>query len=252
MRVCFSTLVLLLFTAGASAQSPLTATPNPFDNGSGKVLVIRNATSAPVVIDSLQMASTAIRPPYDYTGAVGIGLQPDASGNPQSGFLTCSPLRRRPCTETFETPYTRTLASSDSLVLLGFGGFCEICRPAGGGRSDTLWVYTDGSAEPLRVAIENVQFVAAEAPPETSALRLDVAPNPSRGASVLSLVRASAGEARIVAYDLLGREVAVLHDGPAAEALDVRVDTSAWPVGAYIVRASAGREAATARLVVVR
>jgi hypothetical protein len=58
---------------------------------------------------------------------------------------------------------------------------------------------------------------------------------------------------RVAVVDALGREVAVVLAGeaPAGERT-VGVDVSAWPVGVYVVRASAGTRTATARLVVAR
>jgi hypothetical protein len=141
-------------------------------------------------------------------------------------------------------------------VILGFGRFCEICRPSeGGGGSgpvDTLRVYSGGSAEPLNVEVRNVYVVAGEGEPEGAGARLTLAPNPAGDVSALSLVQPATGPVRIVVADLLGREVAVLHDGPAGETLGLRVDTSAWPAGVYVVRAEAGERRVAARLVVAR
>ena len=69
---------------------------------------------------------------------------------------------------------------------------------------------------------------------------------------MLTLARAEAGPVRIVVLDALGREVAVLHDGPAPEALTLRIDTSAWPPGLVVVRATAGTSTVSTRLVVLR
>ena len=58
---------------------------------------------------------------------------------------------------------------------------------------------------------------------------------------------------RVSVVDVLGREVAVLLDGAAAAGEQVLgVDAAAWPAGVYVVRATAGAQTATARLVVAR
>lgn len=80
-------------------------------------------------------------------------------------------------------------------------------------------------------------------------------PNPARGASVrvpFSLAEASA--VRVVVYDVLGREVAVLAEGPM-EAGRYEV---AWPEasrlspGTYVVRLKAGPSSSTQRITLVR
>ena len=116
------------------------------------------------------------------------------------------------------------MAPGDLLVVTAVFGFCAACATSGG-ETDTLLVYADASAEPLAVEVLNV--VASEVPPEAATVRLVAAPNPVRGVSTVTLTRAQAGPARVAVHDLLGREVAVLHDGPAAEVLRLRVDASA-------------------------
>ena len=76
-----------------------------------------------------------------------------------------------------------------------------------------------------------------------------VGANPVRGHATLS-VTAPAGESvRVEAFDLLGRRVALLHNGAApSEAL--RFDTGALPAGLYVVRAHTATASATARIVV--
>lgn len=243
---------LFLIAASASAQGALTATPNPYDGSAGVPLVLRNGTAAPVTLDSLRFASTLPGSTSDFFGAWLMFYDGTVGGLAARGSVVCYRSAGETCYN--DGLFGRAFAPSDELA---FTITVDLpVRPgaarSAGGFSDTLFVYTDGSTTPLSVVIDDVFFVASEAPPEARTVRLDAAPNPARDASTLTLTRASAGEARVVAYDGLGREVAVLHDGPAPEALSLHIDTSAWPVGAYVVRASAGGETATARLVVVR
>ena len=60
-------------------------------------------------------------------------------------------------------------------------------------------------------------------------------------------------QVRLVVYDVLGREVAVLHDGPLASGQhEVPVGASGLPPGVYVVRAEAESAVAMARVTVVR
>ena len=99
-----------------------------------------------------------------------------------------------------------------------------------------------------------VMATAGEAAPAT-AERLGVAvrPNPAGGRVEVVLRAAAAGTARVAVVDVRGREVAVVLDGAVLAGETVRaLETSGWPAGVYVVRASVGRETATARLVVAR
>ena len=80
------------------------------------------------------------------------------------------------------------------------------------------------------------------------------APNPTSGASTLTLSVAAAQRVTAAVVDALGREVAALVDGPAAPgtALRLTVDTAALPPGVYTVRVTGETFAASRRLVVVR
>ena len=97
--------------------------------------------------------------------------------------------------------------------------------------------------------------VRAEAPEDApTALTLKAPyPNPSAGAISVPFGVPETGDARVAVYDALGREVAVLHDGPAEAGWHLaEVGAGRLAVGAYVVRARAGAEVQTARLVVVR
>ena len=78
-------------------------------------------------------------------------------------------------------------------------------------------------------------------------------PNPARGRIEIALSLAEAGPVRIVVIDVLGREVAVVLDGVAAQGeTSVGIETGAWPAGVYVVRAEAAGRVSSARLVVTR
>ena len=96
--------------------------------------------------------------------------------------------------------------------------------------------------------------VAAEPPgAEAPGLALSApVPNPARRRATLTLSLDQPQRVRVAAYDVTGREVLRLHDGPALSGLRLTVPVGALPAGVYVVRAEAGRSVATRRLVVGR
>jgi hypothetical protein len=107
------------------------------------------------------------------------------------------------------------------------------------------WGY--GKADAL-AAVEAVLGVGTEADAGTG-LALRLAPNPGPRPRV-RLARARAGAVRVGVHDVLGREVAVLHDG-------LLVGDGAWRLpplapGLYVVRAVAEAGVASGRVLIVR
>ncbi|MDX1532542.1 MAG: T9SS type A sorting domain-containing protein, partial [Rhodothermales bacterium] len=110
---------------------------------------------------------------------------------------------------------------------------------------------TDGlyrTAAPVASAEEG----AAAAPP-VEAVSLSVWPNPSSGRATVEVVLEAPSAVRLSVYDVLGREVAVLHEGPlGAGEHRMVLDTRALPVGAYLVRAEGGDAVGAERVTVAR
>ena len=97
--------------------------------------------------------------------------------------------------------------------------------------------------------------VSAEGGPELGKPGVEVAvwPNPAVGEVAVALTLPEATEVRVTVYDVLGREVAVVHEGPlAAGTHEVTLATARLPVGFYLVRATAGATSATQRVTVLR
>ena len=96
--------------------------------------------------------------------------------------------------------------------------------------------------------------VSAE--PEASAERgvaLAAWPNPARGAATVALSLGRPAQARVAAYDVLGRRVTALHEGPLpAGTHRLRFDTSALPTGVYLVVAEVAGTRVATRLTVAR
>lgn len=114
------------------------------------------------------------------------------------------------------------------------------------------------------VAFDDLAEPAAATPPLLAAPRTNAeaapgafdlgvpAPNPVTSRARLAVRVAEAGPVRVAAYDALGREVAVLHDGVlAAGEHEVRFDAAGLAPGPYVVRASTAGGRAAARTVTV-
>ena len=91
--------------------------------------------------------------------------------------------------------------------------------------------------------------VATEAVPLEPSLA--VYPNPSAGRATVALT-AVTGDVRVSVFDALGREVAVLHDGPVAGSLEASIAPGQLVPGAYLVRVAGEALTQTRALTVVR
>ncbi|MEP0547985.1 MAG: PA domain-containing protein [Rhodothermales bacterium] len=109
---------------------------------------------------------------------------------------------------------------------------------------------TDVTLVPVRVASP----VAVEETTQAGAFVLPpVYPNPLASHATIGLNLPTAQAVRVAVFDVLGREVAVVHDGPlAAGRHDLALDASALPSGVYIVRVEAGSARLAQPLTVVR
>ena len=112
-----------------------------------------------------------------------------------------------------------------------------------------------GSGENGLAHIRPAGAVAGEpgppAPPD--ALALEAAPNPVSGRLRVRYALGSAARVRLTLRTLLGREVAVLDEGPrAAGAHRVEASTSALAAGVYVLHLAAGERAAARRVTALR
>ena len=107
---------------------------------------------------------------------------------------------------------------------------------------------------PAYVAVYTTGSVSSAPGATRGALTLDAPmPNPTAGAATVGFTLAQAGHARLVALDVLGREVAVLHSGATgAGPHDASFSTETLPAGVYLLRLTAGGQVATQRLTVGR
>ncbi len=77
-------------------------------------------------------------------------------------------------------------------------------------------------------------------------------PNPFAAHTTLALDLASAQTVTVEVFDLLGRRVATVHDGPLAVGTHRVVIEAGWPAGVYVVRASGETFQQAQRVTVVR
>lgn len=78
-------------------------------------------------------------------------------------------------------------------------------------------------------------------------------PNPARQHSTVRFaVSGEPQEVTIQVYDLLGRVVQTVHDGPAQGCIERVLDTSDLPSGTYFLRLQTGGRAETQRLTIAR
>ena len=104
-------------------------------------------------------------------------------------------------------------------------------------------------------ALDLARAVPSEPAPLAAAFRIgSVGPNPAGGAVAVTVETDVAQDVTVALYDVLGRRVAVLHDGPARPGapLALRADVSGLPSGAYLVRAAGGGRSVTRAVTVVR
>ena len=143
---------------------------------------------------------------------------------------------------TYATPQAPATASFNPAVVIADGDrFVATATDAAGNTSE----FSD--------AVSGSGAVAGEDVPGAEAFSLAVGPNPARGASMVTLRLGAAQDARLEALDVLGRRVALLHDGPlGAGPHTFHVDAARLAPGVYVVRARAGDTVVTQRLTVVR
>ncbi len=253
MRSTLLAVAILFGLAAAPASQPVLAvSADPYDGSGAAPLVIRNAGTSAVAIDSLRMAAGA-----QAVGSRGIYARVTVTGTSPERVVWMNCYRYRTCRDQiyYSTHLDQTLTPGGALSVV-LTGYCASCRPAGEpafASVDTLLVYHAGLPVPLRVRVTGYQLaVAGEAGPPPASLSVSVFPTPARGAVRVAL-DAPSGWAAVTVADALGRRVATLHDGPlAAGPHSFALDTSALSAGVYTVRVASAAATATARLVVAR
>ena len=110
----------------------------------------------------------------------------------------------------------------------------------------------DGSASGSAYVFSGFTVNAAETPQGTLAI-LPPAPNPTTGATRVTLSVPTVQAMTVDVFDALGRRVATLHDGVlAAGETPLTFDASALPAGVYVIRAVGEAARLSERVTVVR
>ena len=111
------------------------------------------------------------------------------------------------------------------------------------------YVYARTDVGLFRISRDRVAVSSAEGRPP-GAVGLTVSPNPALQSATVAFAPVVAGSASLRIYDVLGREVAVLHDGPAVG--EVRVQTPDLPAGIYVAALRTAGRVETERFTIVR
>ena len=91
-------------------------------------------------------------------------------------------------------------------------------------------------------------------PSEPLAVELEAFPNPFASQTIIRLATSVEQEVRIEVFDVLGRRVALVHDGvvSATSAQEIPFDGSSLPGGVYVVRASGEAFSRSIRISIIR
>ncbi len=147
-----------------------------------------------------------------------------------------------------------TLAPGESMDITLV--FSSGTRAVGSAYQASLQVFeaVTGAAAEVPLSFEVVPVTDAEDGAEVSTeTSLAVFPNPSAGQATVAVGLPARAALRVAVFDVLGRRVALLHDGPV-EAGHHRfaLDAAALPSGLYLVRLEAGAARILQRLTLVR
>ena len=135
---------------------------------------------------------------------------------------------------------TQSSVSFDVRTLEAFTDVIPSSDFADGANATDRFVLRIGTSASAEAAITEVELTA-------------IAPNPSTGAARVSFALPEAGPARVTVYDVRGRSVATLVDGPlSAGRHEATLDSGSLAAGVYVVRLEAAGSVVTRQAVVVR
>ena len=116
-----------------------------------------------------------------------------------------------------------------------------------------IWYYSFGDYKLLLTSLDDFGMtVATESGPATGVFGVQAFPNPARGTATVRFSLQDQAEVRLAVYDVMGREVAVLQDGPlAASQYDAALPAD-LAAGLYVIRLQADAQTATAKVTIIR
>ena len=150
--------------------------------------------------------------------------------------------------------YTPTVGDAWT-IMSGFGGQATGAFESTSVEGGTDFGFEVDTAQSGVVVLRLTQVGTVDAEDEAPVLALALAayPNPVVGRAMVEVSLPSAGPVRSAVYDLLGREVARLHDSPLAEGIHrLPFETRNLAAGVYVVRLEATGTVRTRQLTVVR
>lgn len=124
------------------------------------------------------------------------------------------------------------------------GGYLYILRKKYSGTATGYGVYRRPLSE-----LGFAGTVAADDAAHPEAPALSVSPNPAAGPVAVAVTLARAATAHVAVYDVLGRQIALLHDGALGAGTHRFVWTGEAPAGVYLVRTTADGASAVRSLV---
>jgi hypothetical protein len=186
---------------------------------------------------------------YDHITGVGVRIVALPGGpNPETGVLVTveydgSVRRSDDGGDTWrrvgQVPFAYAFPSSHhNDTVLGPDGRLYVAAGANGPEDE--WVYRT-----VGPVVATGQEPGSE--PEEMGVRLEVVPNPFRGGAEVAYTLARPGAVQVAVYDVLGREVAVLSDGPRAAGTHRLVVPPRLAPGVYTVRVQGGGAGAAVR-----
>ena len=189
-------------------------------------------------------------------GAVYVLYGSDAGLSGAGAFSTAQDRADIPGTAEDGDHFGQSLAASAGRLAIGFGSE-DIGSVMNAGAAVALvgtaaGVTTDGLVELfLGAELPSSGATDAEAAPDGALVLSAPAPNPASGASAVRLALAAPADVSAAVFDVLGRRVAVLWDGPlGAGEHRLAVAAGALPAGLYVVRVRAGGSVAARPLTV--
>lgn len=220
-------------------------------------------------------AARGLRPEEDFVAPPGrfegVSLRIEASTPPSSAWPRSERARslmteRRPPAEDGQPVALRLTNQTEGPVALRAenlsaveGREVVLLHPAAGTsydlRSETpVTVEPEDDVTQLTLAIGSSRFVEdkrSEVVPD--AVRLSSRPNPMRRQGTIEYALPEAQDVRLVLYDVLGRQLAVLADGRTeAGRHDVRLDADRLSSGVYFARLTTGAQTLTRKITVTR
>ena len=278
----------MTLAASASTTFDVTFSPSAAGSASGSVTIESNAPSSP---NTITLAGNGVEAPDNDDIADATPISENGTYTGSNILATLEDGEPVPSCQTSEgasvfwayTPgsdgtVTIDLSGSDFDTVLTFhqaDGTEIACNDDGGTGLRSLLSdieVSGGTTYLIRVsgffstfsgtqAQGNISFdlalsptVANENAPDAAFALTAPQPNPASGVAQVSLKVETSQSVNVVVYDLLGRAVATLHEGPLASGQETTftVNTSSLQAGPYVIRAQGETFVSTQRLTVVR